>query len=266
MINFIGIFKDIKNIIMLVLLVFCIYLIVSKNMIKSELNNLSLQYNNQIALSDSLRIIGDNLYQKYALLETEDNLNKIAKKELEKELKKSTTSVTILNTNIKNLENTIKKLQKNPQIDTVFVNGIQYQNYSYNYSDIKNEYSINGNISVLSGIEPKNVDFNYNIKFKPIDVSIITQKNSDYSYSITVKSNSNIFIINDIKAYLPAPITQSNKPFYKKINFSIGAGITQNGLGYVITGGKYSKNLLNITYAGGNNGFGLSYQRFLINE
>lgn len=256
--------SDIKNIVILILIVAAVFFKLSNNRLTGEMDSLNTNYHNQLAASDSIREISDNTFQKLAFLRTELDIEKIEKEELEIEVSGKITEINKLSFAFSGMKDSLESLKRTRKIDTVFVDNKLLNIYTYPYADRKGGYAFNGVIGITTTDEPHNVDFRYDIALDPINLTIFTHKNSDFSYSVTVKSDSKFAKLVNSETSIPSPELPGDVPFYEKMDIGLGGGIDNTGSGFLAAGLKYSNNLINVTYSGENGNYGMMYQRFLI--
>lgn len=230
---------------------------IQNKLLNTKVEKITLLYQNKTAESDTLKLISSGLYEKLSFISNEKILIEKEKEILNKKLSGTTIEINNLKFKIKELNGKLNNIVG--ILDTVYIEGNKKLKINYPFEYKQKEYSLNGNINLLSDSKPDSLNMNYNINFKPINIAIITKENIDKSYSIYVKSESNLFTLINNESYILNP--KVSTPFYKRINPGIGFSVDDKGNANIFSGIKYENNLINIIYA--QNKFGLSYQYFI---
>ena len=251
--------NKIKEIIIGMLLVTFISSFVYNNFqrrqILNELDTYRFQYANAIAQQDSLKEISKNLYEKLSFVSSSDSLKELENQLLKKKLKGSVEQIVSLEMKIKSIQNSVVVTKP----DTVIV-----KDNIYAYSAPKNasDYDLKTNVWVYTKLKPDSLRIDSSIIFKPIKLTIATNKIDEYTYKVYVKSSSENLQIQNVESLIA--IQRPKLPTMRsKIDGGFGLGINNVGESYAIGAIKYSHHSLGISYSGNNGNYGFQYLYFL---
>ncbi len=248
-----------KNYIIIGLIALISFFIIQNLRLKDNIQDLNIQYYNEIARSDTLTQISDLTWTKLSEIRSERDLAQEEIKALGKELEGKSRQVIRLHGTVSELKGLLNQVEP-VKSDTIYINNIMKNRWTYEFNENTENYSFNSDIRIIGNTKPDSISMDYNIVFKPIKVEIFTSKLEPIGYRVTVKSSSELFTLTNAELMIAE---DKYDPWWRRLELGGGIGVSSDGFGYLATGMKLDKHAFTTTYSGSNGNFGLQYMHYL---
>lgn len=252
-------FNKIKTTVIIILLVILfgtIFFLNNKNKkLQQQLQQTTIENVNLLADADSVKLIGENLYQRLSYVIYSDSLLQIENDQLNKKLNGSTQQIV-------NLELELKKLKENIIVsipDTIIENNGNSL-FEYNFNKYYIDYSTTGKLGIYSNSLPDSISLKFDTTINPIKLDIYTKKLEEYKYEIYISTSSDLITLIDATSYIS--IDKPTVPFLSRFNAGLGIGMLNNGNAFVSGNIKYYNHNFGLLYSSSNGRFGGQYIYF----